>query len=109
MMHVHGDHKIYETRVSETLTLILGRLHGDTGFCGCTAQARISEAADTQRAERREKNCTTVAGACSKRGRSSRITSWARLREVEGRGAWVYVCILFVAQGQEETEFRVGL
>lgn len=40
VVHVHGDHKVHEARVTETLTLILHGLHRETGF-GCTAQVSI--------------------------------------------------------------------
>lgn len=42
VVHIHGDHKVHEARVTETLTLILGGLHSDTSF-GCTARVSIPE------------------------------------------------------------------
>lgn len=102
VVHVHGDHKVHEARVTETLTLILGGLHSDAGF-GCTTQVSIPGCGRRVTTGRREGCTGLLLRERAVNRRFLRVTG-RHGRGAQGRGP-VYVRILFVAEtGQGTTD-----
>lgn len=106
VVHIHGDHKVHEARVTETLTLILGGLHSDASF-GCTAQV-IDPGMRPTRNDRAKGGLywAIVAGACSE----WTVVEGHRTARFEGRkGGVLYMYVFCLSQRQvKEQETRVS-
>jgi hypothetical protein len=101
-VHVHGDHKVHEARVTETLTLIFEQLHGDIDF-GCTAQvSRRNPGMQPTRNDRAETSNSSGVLSLWELAASSRSVLRATGRQ--GRGGWFLDWYLFCILSQRRDQ-----